>query len=244
MESADGAGGQADVGDRVVEAVDEPTPFGRGVDGEFAGGEVPNNPWLQVPRRRRGFGPTKPQPAERYKLNGEAPMKCQFCENLATVHLTKIVKASKAKQEIHLCERCARRHNLIPDQSTPHVDLKALLGLLLGPLQQPVPSTAEPVALTCPTCGLKYEQFRAEGRLGCPDDYEAFRSMLEPLLERIHRSQVHAGKLPLAVRRRNHDGELKDLRKQMKAAAKAEKYEDAARLRDLIRRKEATDEPR
>jgi len=174
-------------------------------------------------------------------------LKCQFCDNLATVHLTKIVKGNKAKQEVHLCERCARKHNLIPDQATPHVDLKALLGLLLGPLQhsQPQPlQPAEPLALTCPTCGLKYEQFRAEGRLGCPDDYIAFQATLEPLLERIHRAQVHTGKLPLAIRRGNREAELKDLRKKMKAAAKAENYEDAARLRDLIRQKEATDEPR
>lgn len=171
-------------------------------------------------------------------------MKCQFCENLATVHLTKIVKASKSKQEIHLCEKCARKHNLIPDQSTPHVDLKALLGLLIGPLQHQPQAGAEPLALTCPTCGLKYEQFRAEGRLGCPDDYEAFRTALEPLLDRIHRAQVHTGKLPLAVRLRNRDGELKDLRRKMKAAAKGEMYEEAARLRDLIRQKEVTDESR
>ena len=173
-------------------------------------------------------------------------MKCQFCENAATVHLTKIVKGTKGKQEVHLCERCARKHNLIPDQATPHVDLKALLGLLLGPLQQThahpqQQPAAEPLALTCPTCGLKYEQFRAEGRLGCPDDYLAFQSALEPLLERIHRSQVHAGKLPLAVRRGNRETELKDLKKKMKAAAKAENYEEAAKLRDQIRRKEASE---
>jgi len=173
-------------------------------------------------------------------------MKCQFCQNAATVHLTKIVKGQHVKQEIHLCEPCARKHNLIPDQATPHVDLKALLGLLLGPLQAttPLATPADPSALTCPSCGLKYEEFRAEGRLGCPEEYDAFRATLEPLLERIHRSQMHAGKLPLAVRRRNREEELKDLRRKMKAAAKAEKYEEAARIRDLIRQKEAPDEPR
>src|SRR6266576_1795280 len=103
--------------------------------------------------------------------------------NQATVHVTDI--ANKRKRELHLCEKCARKHNLIPDQPTPHVDLKALLGLLIGPLQQQhqASATADPVALTCPSCGLQYVEFRAEGRLGCPDDYEAFRATLEPLLE-------------------------------------------------------------
>jgi protein arginine kinase activator len=162
-------------------------------------------------------------------------MKCQFCDKPATVHLTNIAKGGK-KQVLHLCERCARKHNLIPDQPTPHVDLKALLGLLAG--------ATDPAALTCPTCGLQYGEFRAEGRLGCPDDYAAFRPVLEPLLERIHRAQAHVGKVPRKVRRQAAAAELKTLRKQMRAAAKAERYEEAARLRDLIRQKEATDEPR
>jgi protein arginine kinase activator len=98
--------------------------------------------------------------------------------------------------------------------------------------------------LTCPACGLQYAQVRAEGRLGCPADYDAFRSALEPLLERIHRAVGHAGKVPRSFRRQQREAELKALRKQMLAAAKAEQYEEAARLRDLIRQKEASDEPR
>ena len=167
-------------------------------------------------------------------------MKCQFCENPATVHLTRIV--NKKKREVRLCERCAREHNLYTGPSAAQgIDLKALLSLLVGPLQAGV---ADPAALTCPTCGLEYGEFRAEGRLGCPADYDAFRPLLEPLLERIHRSLAHAGKVPRAVRRQLREAELADLRDQMHSAAAAEKYEEAARLRDLIRQKEASDEPR
>ena len=43
-------------------------------------------------------------------------MKCQFCDSPAKVHLTKLVKGPKTKKlELHLCERCARQHNLLPD---------------------------------------------------------------------------------------------------------------------------------
>lgn len=164
-------------------------------------------------------------------------MKCQFCDNPATVHLTKIV--DKKKREVRLCEACARKHNLLP--AAPSLDLKAILSMLVGPLQ---PAAAEPESLTCPGCGLQYAQFRAEGRLGCPAEYEAFRPMLEPLLERIHRSVTHAGKLPRAVRRQLLDAELGELRRQMQAAVRTEDYEEAARLRDLIRQKEGSDEPR
>lgn len=169
-------------------------------------------------------------------------MKCQFCDNPATVHLTDIV--NKKKRELHLCEGCARQHNLLPEApAAPPIDLKALLGLLVGPFHSP-PTAADPAALTCPTCGLQYGEFRAEGRLGCPDDYDAFRPALEPLLERVHRAVRHVGKLPQAYRRQLHDAELAELRTRMAAAARAERYEEAARLRDLIRQKEASDEPR
>jgi protein arginine kinase activator len=86
-------------------------------------------------------------------------------------------------------------------------------------------------------------EFRAEGRLGCPNDYAVFRLGLEPLLERIHRAQRHVGKVP---RRRAPNpalqAELLQLRRQLRTAVEAEAYEEASRLRDLLRQKEATDE--
>ncbi len=156
-------------------------------------------------------------------------MKCQICDNPATVHLTDIV--NKKKRELHLCERCARERNLIPEQPGPQIDLKALLNLLTNPFPQAGdahPTTAEPVATACEVCGMTVAEFKATGRLGCPHDYESLRSTLEPLLERIHRGLAHVGKAPRAVR-------IRDWKKQLHAAVAAEDYEEAARLRDLIR---------
>jgi protein arginine kinase activator len=175
------------------------------------------------------------------RKNKLLPAKCQFCESPATVHLTDIV--NKKKREVHLCEECARKNNLIPDQPSPHIDLKALLGMLVGPMGS-APAGDETAALICPACGLNYAEFRNEGRLGCPEDYEVFREALEPLLERIHRSIGHAGKAPRAFRELERVAELKTLRKRLRVAVKAEKYEEAARLRDVIRQKEGSDEPR
>ena len=84
----------------------------------------------------------------------------------------------------------------------------------------------------CPECGLTYAAFKAEGRLGCPHDYDAFRPVLEPLLERVHRSVLHEGKQPVASR---NAARLEELRTRLKAAVSTEDYEQAARLRDLIR---------
>jgi protein arginine kinase activator len=93
------------------------------------------------------------------------------------------------------------------------------------------PAVAAPGTDACPVCGITLAEFKAEGRLGCPHDYEALRAALEPLLERIHRSMTHAGKAPKAVR-------VREWKRLMHAAVAAEDYEEAARLRDLIRHAE------
>src|SRR4051794_39368723 len=164
-------------------------------------------------------------------------MKCQFCGNPAVVHLTRLVK--KQKLEIHLCQACAEKH-----QSPPaDLSLSAILESLIG--QHVSPVAEELSRLICPTCGIKYMEFRADGRLGCPADYEVFRAGLVPILQRIHRATRHAGKAP----RRRMDGpqspgtDLLDLRQQFRRAVEAENYERAAALRDMIRQKEASDEP-
>ncbi len=53
--------------------------------------------------------------------------------------------------------------------------------------------------LTCPDCGIKFMEFRAGGRLGCPHDYWVFAKGLLPLFQRYHGATRHVGK---AARRR------------------------------------------
>lgn len=164
----------------------------------------------------------------------ECGVKCQLCSNPATVHLTDIV--NKKKKELHLCQACAEQKQLINKQE---LNLSAILQTLIG---QQVGRPADELArLTCPQCGIKFMEFRAEGRLGCPHDYEVFRVGLEPLLQRIHRSARHIGKVPRNGRRgADVLAELVELRKQLRTAVDAEAYEQAAQLRDVIRQKEAT----
>src|SRR5438874_7563091 len=115
-------------------------------------------------------------------------MKCQFCSNPATVHLTKLVK--KQKLEVHLCRECAEKHQA----PAADLSLSSILESLIGRHVSPV--AEELGRLVCPTCGIKYMEFRADGRLGCPADYETFRAGLVPILQRIHRATRHAGKVP------------------------------------------------
>lgn len=163
-------------------------------------------------------------------------MKCQLCSNPATVHLTDIV--NNQKRELHLCQSCAEAQQLVKQQE---LNLPAILQSLIG--QHVGPQTDALARLTCPACGIKYMEFRAQGRLGCPHDYAVFRTGLEPLLQRIHRAARHVGKAPRrGVLSQARQAELVELRRRLQAAVETEAYEEAARIRDLLRNKEATDE--
>jgi protein arginine kinase activator len=163
-------------------------------------------------------------------------MKCQSCESAATVHLTDIING--CKKELHLCQACAEQQQLIKKQelNLPAI-LQTLIGHHIGQL------TDELARLACPLCGIKYMEFRAEGRLGCPNDYLVFRAGLAPLLERIHRAGKHVGKVPRHQPSAARQTELVELRQKLRLAVESESYEEAAGLRDLIRKKEAADEP-
>jgi protein arginine kinase activator len=162
-------------------------------------------------------------------------VKCQLCEKPATVHLTDLVAGKK--KSLHLCQDCAEAQQLVKQQE---LNLPAILQTLIG--QHLGQQTDHLTRLVCPECGIRYMEFRAQGRLGCPHDYAVFRAGLEPLLRRIHRADRHVGKSPRRQVDQARHAELMDLRRRLQAAVEAEAFEEAAQLRDLLRTKEATDE--
>jgi len=159
-----------------------------------------------------------------------------LCSKPATVHLTDVV--NNQKRETHLCQACAEAQQLIQHKE---LNLPAILQSLIG--QHLGPQSDELARLHCPACGIRYMEFRSQGRLGCPHDYAVFKGGLGQLLTRIHRATRHVGKSP---RRRGPSGErlveIALLRRQLQSAVDAEAYEEAARIRDLLRQKDATDE--
>jgi protein arginine kinase activator len=91
----------------------------------------------------------------------------------------------------------------------------------------------------CPVCGIKFVEFRNSGRLGCPHDYQEFREELTPLLENIHGETKHSGKSPRRLpQSKQTQSELVQLRKQLMQAVNREAYEEAAKIRDRIRKLE------
>ncbi len=163
-------------------------------------------------------------------------MNCQRCKAEASVHLTETVDGRL--REVHLCGPCARRTGVPQPDQTPDLPLDAVVqGLIVAHVGELVGDLARRV---CPLCGLKFMEFRISGRLGCPNDYLAFNRGLMPLLRRSHDGVTrHVGKFP----KRPPGPEAADalrLRAQLRAAVDREEYEEAARLRDQLRPKDAT----
>jgi len=157
-------------------------------------------------------------------------MLCQICKvKEATVRYTEIINNSIT--EIHLCENCAQL-----EDKTISEDF-ALHGLLAAHDQVEAPGVTEAdAAQQCSSCGTSLGDILSHGRLGCAECYTMFGEKLATLIERVHGSSQHVGKIP----RVNGDGlrarsELLRYRSQLRKAIEVENYEEAARLRDLIR---------
>lgn len=151
-------------------------------------------------------------------------LKCNLCNNLASVHLTQILNNKIHK--VDLCEACAQAKGVTDPNGFSLADL-----LVKSPLEPEKQSGL----LRCPTCGFTQSDFRKLGRLGCPECYGVFDPLLSPVLENMHKGTAHRGKVPeKALARRSVAEQLQALEEEIKAAIAAERYEDAAEIRDRI----------
>ena len=161
--------------------------------------------------------------------------KCDKCSKPATIHLTDIVNGKKS--EVHLCEECAMADGLVK-ATLPLNQLLQGLGLTQGGSSGgALVKSSEPPELTCEVCGLTFGEFRQQGLLGCPHDYDAFAPALEALVERAQEGSAHhMGKVPgKAGRDQKRATALLRLRANLRTAIGQEDYERAAALRDQIK---------
>ncbi|HOB73244.1 MAG TPA: UvrB/UvrC motif-containing protein [Phycisphaerae bacterium] len=155
-------------------------------------------------------------------------MLCQHCKKqTATVHLTDLIKGEK--RERHLCETCAAQEGVIVKQ---HLSVPDLLNSFL--MSQS--GVQELARLRCPDCGMTFVEFRSQGLLGCPNDYEVFGDALGSVIERAQEGKTHhTGKGPgRPIVTNSIERERLSLQRELREAVESEDYERAAQLRDRL----------
>lgn len=162
-------------------------------------------------------------------------MYCEECnEYPATVHLTQMFNGQK--KETHLCENCAAKQGAIMFNIGGQFGIPSLLSSFFGSHYNVKNTNEAQNQEKCPHCGMKFNDIRQTGKLGCAQCYDVFDQNIEPILRRIHGSSQHTGKIPA------RSGEsvllkkkIETLKNQLQQAVIQEEYEKAAEIRDSIK---------
>lgn len=117
-------------------------------------------------------------------------MKCDMCENEATVFLTQIIDGKM--NQVNLCDKCSKENGVTDPTGFQLADF------LVGTAAQKKTkgSSIEDDSLACPNCGFTRAHLKKIGRMGCPECYATFASDLENMLRAMHKGTRHVGKVP------------------------------------------------
>ncbi len=170
-------------------------------------------------------------------------MKCSECNKRpATLYFSQVINGQKA--EIKVCEICAMKKGYI-NQSEETYSLQDLLtGLFnFGSSQVELPNEQifkEVEELQCPKCNITFNDFQRIGKFGCANCYQTFKVKLDSIFRRVHSGNTkHIGKIPKRKGVHLHvKKELEVLREKLNQLIEQEEFEQAAVVRDEIKKLE------
>ena len=176
-------------------------------------------------------------------------MLCQNCnKNEANVRYTQIINGEK--KEMFLCEECSKKLGIDNMALSLPISFSNFFGDLLDEYNSDfMPLLKRPEELKCDKCNTTYSQFIESGKFGCDNCYDAFSERIDPLLKRLHGADRYTGRK--AEENKNieepkvekvettaNDNKLEVLKEKLKQLVKEEKYEEAAKVRDEIKKLE------
>ena len=167
-------------------------------------------------------------------------MLCDRCHGReAVVHVTQIINGHRT--ELHLCEECARKERVVHRSFStfgPHMFRSPLESFFEGRMpsffgRSPIEIEAMPEE--------REEPMFSEGLRRSPESYEAFREKIRPAFS--HGEKPAVPKKEVTIETENTakpavDPELEKLQKAMKSAIAREDYEQAAHIRDEMKKLE------
>lgn len=163
-------------------------------------------------------------------------MLCQRCgKNTATTHIKTVINGKATEQ--NLCGYCAAKSGY---SGFSGGSISNMLASMLGQSMQVKNTSAY---RSCSCCGTTFANIAESGKVGCAECYKEFGDELRPYLKRIHGSIKHVGKAPgskeLVVK--DDAVTVSELKAKLASLVAAEKYEEAAVVRDEIKKLEGVE---
>ena len=181
-------------------------------------------------------------------------MKCENCgKNEANVKYTQIINGEK--KQMFLCEECSEKLGINDIHFNMPINFTSFLSDFFDDVGGVnfIPTLGENNELKCKQCGLTWDDFIHTGRFGCSNCYSDFESRIDPILRSLQGATSHVGRLGEVkvgnkVKQNLDDrieepkvdsiNQVEKLKEDLKQAIKDERYEDAAKIRDEIKKYE------
>ena len=187
-------------------------------------------------------------------------MLCENCgKNEANVRYTENINGKV--RELHLCEECSRKLGIGQMDFNIPIDFSNFLTGFMDELIEPefMPMLNGINKINCKTCGTTFDDILNTGMFGCSDCFETFQDRIDPIIKKIQGSNRHVGRLAKEIDNKienetkkikenknendlkeesKNENELEKLQEELKDAIKEERYEDAAKIRDEIKKLE------
>ena len=152
-------------------------------------------------------------------------MKCSNCgKNNATISYQQNINGEV--MNLQLCESCAHKlgiFNSLDDVFSPMIlDFDYVL----------------PEEIKCKKCGYTLSKYKSTGMFGCDECYNTFKKDIDSMLLRIQGKNRHVKEKELPKETTKETDKLTKLREELKELIEQEKFEDAAVVRDKIKKLE------
>lgn len=165
-------------------------------------------------------------------------MLCQNCKkNEATTHIKRVLNGEAT--ESHLCHSCAQSLGVGSFFDDFSLNMPDIFSHFFG---DSALALGDSRLDRCEKCGCCFDDIIKTGSVGCADCYEKFYSKLLPSIQRIHGKAKHAGKTPkhtnekIVPKEKTLEEKIADLQKDMQKAIDEQNFEQAAILRDEIKK--------
>ncbi|MEG2348662.1 MAG: UvrB/UvrC motif-containing protein [Clostridia bacterium] len=158
-------------------------------------------------------------------------MKCQSCgKKEATVKYMENINGNK--QELHFCYDCAKKLGFVNFSN------------IFSPIFVTIPDYEQSKKLECKNCGYSFDDYAKTGLFGCPECYSTFEDRLDELFLKLHGKNRHVktdskkidNVVNKQIKKESNEDKIERLKQKIEELVKNENYEEAAIVRDEIKK--------